>query len=639
LDAASALYRAALALWPASGRARNLLGVAALARGDEAAAACFFLSAQHAVAPFSAAAANAAPLLAAAASRPLQDAEGAGEALAGLAETRVLRCVGCVLLPPRPHFDVRGFEAAARAAGASVAAALDAGSFPPAAALRCVVAVAAAVRGAAPRSWRPPLRLPPPGASFAAWPPPLLAALRLAGDLAPPLLRAAASPDGRYLATACALLAWMRFHAPLLSAPAFRVVASRAAFAQLLNAPPLRGAAAVGESLGPCELAAALPEDWLLRGIVPFAPAMATRVFAGADDAASRAVPATKARALRAARIVALGCWAASDAAVSGGAPALVGYDALAAAYTAADGAPPPPLAPPPPPPPKRFPAPPPAPLPPPAPALRHSLSFAALSLGGSLPRVPSFGGESDIWAPPEQPSSSAQQPSKPVQQQPVPRVRGPPADAPGGDPLHAASGGLGPQLVVLDVPNIAMRAGRGARCSVAGVAAAVDFWRRRGHVVVGFLPAPMLDAEADANGAASFPAPQMRRPAGAPTSTLLPPDDPDALRAMAADGLLIATPAGDYDDSYGIAYARRHGGILVSNDRYADAVATAPPGKRRDALRAWLRHRVCTFAFAGSVEFLPNPAFTFWTAAAAEDEAAFGADTPGEAEGPPAEE
>ena len=100
----------------------------------------------------------------------------------------------------------------------------------------------------------------------------------------------------------------------------------------------------------------------------------------------------------------------------------------------------------------------------------------------------------------------------------------------------------------------------------------------------------------------------------------------------MAAEGLLIATPPGDYDDAYALAYARRHGGILVSNDRYNDAVATAPPGKRRDALRAWLRARVCTFAFAGA-EFLPNPAFTFRAAA---EEARGGAT---DEEGAPAEE
>ena len=182
----------------------------------------------------------------------------------------------------------------------------------------------------------------------------------------------------------------------------------------------------------------------------------------------------------------------------------------------------------------------------------------------------------------------------------------------------------------MLDVPNIAMRAGRGTRCSVAGVTAAIDFWRRRGHVVVGFLPAPMLDAKSDEDLA--FPAPQMRRPPGAPQSGLLPPDDPAALHALAAEGLLVETPLGDYDDSYCIAYARRHGGILVSNDRYADALANAPPGTRRDALRAWLRRRVCTFAFAGA-EFLPNPAFSFWTADA--DDVA---DTPVEMEGPPAE-
>ena len=35
----------------------------------------------------------------------------------------------------------------------------------------------------------------------------------------------------------------------------------------------------------------------------------------------------------------------------------------------------------------------------------------------------------------------------------------------------------------------------------------------------------------------------------------------------------LYTTPSGDYDDSYCITFAQQEGGVIVSNDRYRDAV------------------------------------------------------------------
>ncbi len=308
---------------------------------------------------------------------------------------------------------------------------------------------------------------------------------------------------------------------------------------------------------------------------------------------------------MRCARIASFGAWAASAAA----SPPLLGFDAASGLYCV-DGRAPPALALPAAPPPRLFPAPPAAPLPPPLPALRHSLSFAALSIGTSaaaaLPRgiVPDCTGASpDIWAPP--PAAATARRARSASPSPIATPQLGPSS---GDPLNAMCAGLGPQLLVLDVPNIGMRAGHGKCCSVAGVAACAAFWRRRGHVVIGFLPARLL-SPGDCAG-------------GAGPSSLLPCDDVPALTAMVQDGLLVPTPPGDYDDAYAVAYARRHGGTLVSNDRYADAVATTPPGARRTALAAWLKGHTCTFAFAGA-EFLPNPAFKFAQPEAHEAEAA----------------
>ena len=50
-------------------------------------------------------------------------------------------------------------------------------------------------------------------------------------------------------------------------------------------------------------------------------------------------------------------------------------------------------------------------------------------------------------------------------------------------------------------------------------------------------------------------------------------PDAIRILRQLKTDGILFTTPDGDYDDSYTIEYAKLQNGIIVSNDRYRDAV------------------------------------------------------------------
>ena len=40
-------------------------------------------------------------------------------------------------------------------------------------------------------------------------------------------------------------------------------------------------------------------------------------------------------------------------------------------------------------------------------------------------------------------------------------------------------------------------------------------------------------------------------------------------LQELEHDGILYTTPSQDYDDSYQIEYARRHGGVIVTNDLF----------------------------------------------------------------------
>merc|ERR1712150_77186 len=103
--------------------------------------------------------------------------------------------------------------------------------------------------------------------------------------------------------------------------------------------------------------------------------------------------------------------------------------------------------------------------------------------------------------------------------------------------------------------------------------------------------------------------------------------------------GILFTTPKGDYDDSYCIEYARKRQGIIVSNDKYRDAVhkkwkcpecdelnpkmekkcvkdgcngklvIEKEEWKRRRILLGWIRSHVITYMFVND-DFLPNPDF-----------------------------
>jgi len=70
--------------------------------------------------------------------------------------------------------------------------------------------------------------------------------------------------------------------------------------------------------------------------------------------------------------------------------------------------------------------------------------------------------------------------------------------------------------------------------------------------------------------------------------------------------------PSGDYDDSYSLEYARRHDGLLVSNDQFRDYVLKYPADKQAD-VATWIKDHRISFAWVTN-EFLPNPDFHFRT-------------------------
>jgi hypothetical protein len=157
-------------------------------------------------------------------------------------------------------------------------------------------------------------------------------------------------------------------------------------------------------------------------------------------------------------------------------------------------------------------------------------------------------------------------------------------------DALHAVTCGRAVD-VLIDVLNVGRCHARGERFSTAGVAAAISFWRSRGHRACGFIPVHYL------RGGGSGPG-------------LCPQRDAQQLHDWVAEGLLHPCPSDTYDDLFMLSHAQQLDGVVVSNDRFNDVVGGQAGAPASIALGTWLKTHVCRFAFAGGDTFIPNPAF-----------------------------
>jgi hypothetical protein len=102
----------------------------------------------------------------------------------------------------------------------------------------------------------------------------------------------------------------------------------------------------------------------------------------------------------------------------------------------------------------------------------------------------------------------------------------------------NATATNIGPRLVVLDAPNIAMRHGsRGdqKKYSSRGVQIAVEFYQKMGHKVIAFLPDYHLDSE----NASRQKSAQRQGVGDAKASKIV--DDVGLLQKMCADGTVVA--------------------------------------------------------------------------------------------------
>ncbi|CBJ33805.1 conserved unknown protein [Ectocarpus siliculosus] len=159
--------------------------------------------------------------------------------------------------------------------------------------------------------------------------------------------------------------------------------------------------------------------------------------------------------------------------------------------------------------------------------------------------------------------------------------------------------------LVVIDVPNVAMRHGLNKKFSCTGVQMAVEYFRTAGHRVLGFLPDYYLDLKRT-NGLE-----RAKKLGVADVKASRLPDDVQLLQRLVDDGLIVSTPPQDYDDSYCIKYAMARDGYVVTNDLYRDHVKGIEGRKKADAARRWIKAHSISYTFVGD-EFFPNPDFSF---------------------------
>eukprot|EP00871_Galdieria_phlegrea_P003193 jgi/Galph1/3875/GphlegSOOS_G2524.1 len=136
--------------------------------------------------------------------------------------------------------------------------------------------------------------------------------------------------------------------------------------------------------------------------------------------------------------------------------------------------------------------------------------------------------------------------------------------------------------LIVLDGANIAWKHGKHQKFSALGIVLAWEFFIHRNYECVCFL---------------------------SETCKLKDNESYGILHEMKEKNDLVFTPAEDYDDAYIIYYAQKHGGLIVSNDRFLDHLEQIREDTSRRRMAQWLTYCRLTFTFREN-EFLPNPSF-----------------------------
>ncbi|MCQ2819163.1 MAG: hypothetical protein MJ252_18015 [archaeon] len=150
--------------------------------------------------------------------------------------------------------------------------------------------------------------------------------------------------------------------------------------------------------------------------------------------------------------------------------------------------------------------------------------------------------------------------------------------------------------LILLDASNIAMRHGN-QNFSSKGIKIAMEFFKRQGHEVLGFLPDYLF---------------RQKDPNSVMAKKRVVPDDLNYLQQLVNEHLIILSPPQDYDDSYCINYAKKHNGFIVTNDLFRDYIQNIADEKKKETERIWVKEKCISYTF-NQDEFIPNPDAAFF--------------------------
>ena len=81
-------------------------------------------------------------------------------------------------------------------------------------------------------------------------------------------------------------------------------------------------------------------------------------------------------------------------------------------------------------------------------------------------------------------------------------------------------------------------------------------------------------------------------------------------MKRLVDEDIVFCIPSGEYDDSYAIQKAVLKQGVIISNDRYRDALEKVAPQKAAIFERYLKKHRL-SFVFERD-EFVPQPSIDF---------------------------
>lgn len=154
--------------------------------------------------------------------------------------------------------------------------------------------------------------------------------------------------------------------------------------------------------------------------------------------------------------------------------------------------------------------------------------------------------------------------------------------------------------LIVIDGPNVAKNHGKDVEFNTIGIKIAIDYWAKKGHDVIAFLPQHYF---------------KRRQPAATAELTLqefLPKaNNLPLLKQLIDSGRVVLTPPQDYDDDYCIEYATLHDACIMTNDRYNDHIERQKDDRTKRKVKKWIREHCISFTFVRD-ELLPNPKFEF---------------------------